>query len=288
MLDQLVRKWAQLYPPVTIGGAPYRGRFAPSPTGPLHQGSLVAALASWLDARAHGGQWLLRIDDLDAPRTVAGADAAILAALAAYGLQWDGEVVYQSRRHAAYRQAFERLRAEGWIYPCGCTRREIADSRVHVAGVAERGREPVYPGTCREGLPAGRSARAWRMRVADVVIRFEDRACGPVEHALARDSGDFVLLRADGQWAYQLAVAADDAAAGITDVVRGADLLDATARQIFLQQRLGLATPRYLHVPVVAAADGAKLSKQNGAQPLPHAAAGIAATLERAAQHLFG
>ena len=304
MLDQLVRTWTKLYPPVTIGGTPYRGRFAPSPTGPLHLGSLAAALASWLDARAHGGQWLLRIDDLDTPRTVAGADAAILAALAAYGLQWDGEVVYQSRRHAAYRQAFERLRGEGWVYACGCTRREIADSRVHVVGVPERGRETVYPGgretvypggretvypgTCRDGLPAGRSARAWRVRVPDAVIRFEDRACGPVAHALARDTGDFVLLRADGQWAYQLAAAADDAAAGITDVVRGADLLDSTPRQIFLQQRLGLTTPRYLHVPVVAAADGAKLSKQNGAQPLPHDAAGIAATLQRAAQHLFG
>ena len=288
MLDQLVSTWTKLYPPVTIAGAPYCGRFAPSPSGPLHQGSLAAALASWLDARAHGGQWLLRIDNLDAPRTVAGADLAIMSALRAYGLVWDGAVVYQSARHAAYRTAFARLREQGLVYACGCTRREIADSVLRPGQPGQRGPETVYPGTCRDGVPPGRAPRAWRVRVGDAQVLFADRACGTIAHGLARGTGDFVLLRADGQWAYQLAVAVDDADAAVTHVVRGADLLDSTPRQIFLQQALGLATPVYLHVPVVTADDGEKLSKQNGAQPLPLDARGIAVTLERAARHLLG
>ena len=292
MLEQLVAHWARCYPPAAIAATArvaYRGRFAPSPTGPLHQGSLVAALAGWLDARAHGGQWLLRIDDLDAPRTVAGADAAIMAALRAYGLHWDGEVVYQSARHAAYRAAFAHLRERGLVYACGCTRREIADS---LPSAHARGCETVYPGTCRAGLPAGRTPRSWRVRVGaagpgGAPVIFADRACGPVMHDLARDTGDFVLLRADGQWAYQLAVAVDDAAAGITHIVRGADLRESTPRQIYLQHALGLTTPSYLHVPVVTAADGEKLSKQNGAVPLPLDARGVATALELAARHLF-
>lgn len=298
MLDQLVTEWSRRYPSSLAGhltagkaGGPYCGRFAPSPTGPLHAGSLVAAVASWLDARAQGGRWLLRIDDLDGPRTVPGADAQILAALTAHGLEWDGDVVYQSQRHAAYRAAFERLRVTGQVYACGCTRKEIADSLTHVegsAGARPLGRESVYPGTCRNGLAKGRAPRAWRVRVGDARVAFADLSCGSIAHDLARDTGDFVLLRADGQWAYQLAVVVDDAEAGVTHVVRGADLLDSTPRQIFLQQQLGLPTPVYRHVPVVAAADGEKLSKQNGAQALALDARSVAVALERAARHLFG
>ncbi len=295
MLDQLVTEWARRHPPSSAGrsrdGAQYCGRFAPSPTGPLHAGSLVAALASWLDARAHGGRWLLRIDDLDTPRTVAGADQQIQAALKAYGLMWDGEVVVQSRRQASYRVAFERLRKAGLVYACGCTRKEIADSLTHPAGgpaARVRGRDTVYAGTCREGLVQGRAPRAWRVRVGAARVAFADLSCGNVEHDLARETGDFVLLRADGLWAYQLAVVVDDAEAGVSHVVRGADLLDSTARQIFLQQQLGVPTPCYRHVPVVAAADGEKLSKQNGAQALALDARSVAAALEQAARHLFG
>lgn len=246
----------------------YIGRFAPSPTGPLHAGSLVAAMASYLDAKAHYGQWLLRIEDLDEARTVPDATGSILQCLAALGMQWDGEVVFQSRRKALYQAAFERLGAN--VYPCGCSRREIADSRV--AGIASDG-AAVYPGTCRNGLPAGKAARAFRLRVPvmpepDEGIRFEDRWVGPVVQHLAAEVGDFVLKRADGFWAYQLAVVVDDAEQDITHVVRGADLLDSTARQIYLQRLLKLQTPLYLHVPVVVNANGEKLSKQTGAEAL--------------------
>ncbi len=240
----------------------YRGRFAPSPTGPLHFGSLVAAAASWLDARAAGGRWLLRMEDLDSPRVQPGAAGEILGTLRQLGLHWDGEVTYQSARSARYDEALQRLSAH--TYWCGCTRREIADSSL---GLAADG-AAIYPGTCRDGLPAGRPRRALRLRVDDARIVFTDRVQGRREQVLSRDVGDFVLYRADGQHAYQLAVVVDDAAQGITDVVRGADLIDSTARQIYLQRLLGLPTPRYLHVPVAVNAAGEKLSKQTGAEPI--------------------
>ncbi|TDV32786.1 glutamyl-Q tRNA(Asp) synthetase [Paraburkholderia caballeronis] len=246
---------------------PYRGRFAPSPTGPLHFGSLVSALASYLDARAHEGAWLVRIEDIDGPRTVPGAADDILATLARFGMHADEPPEWQSRRIDRYRAALDRLTADGHVYPCGCTRKEIADSQLHAH---QRNTTLIYPGTCRNGLH-GKPPRAWRLRVPDgdaALIRFDDRWQGPQQQDLATEVGDFVLLRADGQWAYQLAVVVDDAAAGITHVVRGADLLDSTARQIWLQRCLGVPTPAWMHVPVVTNAHGEKLSKQNGAQPL--------------------
>lgn len=253
--------------------AAYRGRFAPSPTGPLHFGSLVSALASWLDARAHDGAWLVRMEDIDGPRTVPGAAGDIFATLAAFGFHADEPPAWQSRRIDVYRAALDRLIASGHVYPCGCTRKEIADSQRHAH---RRNTTLIYPGTCRDGLH-GKPARAWRLRVPDdapasaenpALIRFDDRWQGPQQQDLATEVGDFVLLRADGQWAYQLAVVVDDAAQGITHVVRGADLLDSTARQIWLQQCLGAPTSAYMHVPVVTNEDGEKLSKQTGAQAL--------------------
>ena len=246
----------------------YIGRFAPSPTGPLHAGSLVAAMGSYLDARAHGGHWLIRIEDLDPPREVPGARRAILEALRALGFEHDGAVELQSERGAHYARAFERLRALGLVYPCACTRREIADSALPGAGGAQRGRELVYPGTCRNGLPPGREPRAWRVRVGDATIAWRDRAAGARTERLAERVGDFVLRRADGLWAYQLAVVVDDALQQISDVVRGEDLIDSTARQVYLQRSLGFPTPRYLHLPLVLAGDGEKLSKQNGARAI--------------------
>lgn len=285
MLDELLEEWVQRFPPDPALEGSYVGRFAPSPTGPLHLGSLVAALASYLDAKAHQGRWLVRIDDLDQPRCVPGAGEAILASLAALGLQADGEVVWQSRRHGAYRDAFERLREAGAVFPCACTRREIADSRLHPT---QRGREAVYPGTCRHGLAPGRLPRAWRMRTGQTEIRFNDRWQGETTQDLASEVGDFVLLRADGQWAYQLAVVVDDAAAGVTDVVRGADLIESTPRQILVQQSLGLPTPRYLHVPVVTNAQGEKLSKQTEAPAIALTPEGIRRAMQAAGKHLFG
>ncbi len=245
----------------------YTGRFAPSPTGPLHAGSLVAALASLLDARAHGGRWLLRIEDLDAPRAMPGAAQAIIDTLARLGFRHDDDVLFQSRRDLAYRQAFEQLLARGEAYPCACTRREIADS-VTRRGEAPAGGERPYPGTCRDGMPAGREARAWRVRVDSVPVCWTDRRAGERCDRLDEQVGDFVVRRADGQWAYQLAVVVDDAAQGVTDVVRGADLLESTARQLHLRRLLGLRVPRHLHVPVLVDATGAKLSKQTGAPPV--------------------
>ena len=236
----------------------YAGRFAPSPTGPLHFGSLVAALASWLDARARGGQWLLRIEDLDRPREQPGAADELLRTLDRLGLYWDGEVVFQSRRRLLYQQALQALQEH--TYWCGCSRREIADSAL---GLAADGAQ-IYPGTCRQGL-AGKQPRALRVRTSPETVRFEDRVQGHQKQALAGEVGDFVLYRADDQFAYQLAVVVDDAAQSITDVVRGADLLDSTARQIHLQRLLGYPTPRYLHIPVAINAAGEKLSKQTGA-----------------------
>ena len=245
----------------------YRGRFAPSPTGPLHFGSLVSALASWLDARVHDGAWLVRIEDIDGPRTVPGAAEDILATLERFGLHADEPPVWQSQRTGRYQQALAHLLATGLVYPCGCTRKEISDSLLHAHA---RNTTLAYPGTCRSGLH-GKPARAWRLRVPDgdaAVITFDDRWQGPQTQNLATEVGDFVLKRADDQWAYQLAVVVDDADAGITHVVRGADLLDSTARQIFLQRCLGVPTPTYLHVPVVTNDAGDKLSKQNGATAL--------------------
>ncbi len=239
----------------------YVGRFAPSPTGPLHFGSLVAALGSYLDARAQGGRWLVRIEDVDEARTQPGAVGALLAALEACGFEWDGSIEYQSRRTALYRVALERLGVAKQVYPCGCSRREMADSALAPDG----GR--IYPGTCRRGLAPGHAARATRVRTSAVPVEFEDRLHGRIVQSVERKIGDFVLLRADGYFAYQLAVVVDDAEQGVTDVVRGTDLLDSTARQIHLQRLLGLPTPRYLHLPVAINAAGEKLSKQTGAPP---------------------
>jgi glutamyl-Q tRNA(Asp) synthetase len=244
----------------------YRGRFAPSPTGLLHAGSLVAALASWLDARVHGGQWLVRIEDVDTPRCVAGAGEAILGQLAACGLLPDAPPWWQHQRSEAYARALEDLRTRGLAYDCACTRSDI-DATLRAAGRGhQRFGERVYPGTCRLGLQ-GRTARAVRLRL-EGVVHWHDRRLGPQAQDLACEVGDIVLRRADGLWAYQLAVVVDDAAQGITDVVRGADLADNTARQIALQSALGVPTPRHLHTPLVLGADGHKLSKQNGAQAL--------------------
>src|SRR5574340_245200 len=267
----------------------YRGRFAPSPTGPLHFGSLAAAVGSYLDARKHNGAWLVRMEDLDTPRCVPGAADDILRTLEAFGLHWDGEAIYQSRRSAAYEEALQRLKESGAAYPCCCTRREIADSALH--GIDG----PVYPGTCRNGIPAGREGRAWRVRtdqfpsplavtndLAAVVgqpsqmasssiregvgergiIEFDDALQGHLAQHLETEIGDFVVKRADGLFAYQLAVVVDDAFQGITHVVRGADLLASTPRQIHLQRLLGLPTPHYMHLPVAVNAAGEKLSKQ--------------------------
>jgi glutamyl-Q tRNA(Asp) synthetase len=239
----------------------YVGRFAPSPSGPLHFGSLVAAAASWFDARAAGGRWLLRIDDVDAPRCVPGAADNILLTLERFGFEWDEEPVWQSRRGDAYRAAFERLCDEAHMFPCACSRKELADSSLAPDG------SRVYPGTCRSGLPEGRDARAWRVRVQGT-LDFDDAVQGPQHEDLERDVGDFVVLRADGLFAYQLAVVVDDADAGVTDIVRGADLLASTSRQRVLQRMLGLAPPRYAHVPVVVDGAGDKLSKQTLARPV--------------------
>ena len=240
----------------------YRGRFAPSPTGPLHFGSLVAAVGSFLEARTRGGDWLVRMEDLDPPRVAPGAAEDILRALQACGLERDGAVVWQSARSDAYHAALHRLRQGGRVYPCVCSRREIADSAI--AG----SEGPVYPGTCRAGIAAGKSARALRLSTQGGTIEFDDAVQGRVAHDLERDSGDFVLYRADEVYAYQLAVVVDDAEQGITDVVRGADLLGSTPRQIYLQGLLGLLPQRYAHLPVAVNAAGEKLSKQTFATPL--------------------
>ena len=246
---------------------PYTGRFAPSPTGPLHAGSLVAALASWLDARAHGGRWLLRIEDVDTPRGVPGADATIVAQLAACGLRPDEAPLYQSARGALYEAALQQLITQGRAYPCGCTRQDIALALAAAGHARARHGELVYPGTCRHGLQ-GQPARAWRFLTQAGTLHWTDRRLGPQSQDVQQQVGDFALRRADGLWAYQLAVVVDDAAQGVSHVVRGQDLADNTARQIQLQAALGLPTPRYLHTPLVLGANGEKLSKQNGAAPL--------------------
>ena len=240
------------------------GRFAPSPTGPLHLGSLVAAVGSWVYARAEGGRWLVRIEDIDAPRVVPGSAEEILAALARYGLEWDGEVVWQSRRTASYERALDELRAKGLVYDCACSRADLQR-----AASAPLGSEAVYPGTCRLGIPPGKTARAIRFRVPDEVIAFDDLVVGHQQENVAEKTGDFVVRRADGLFAYQLAVVVDDAEQGVTQVVRGADLLASTPRQIALQRALGHPTPEYAHLPLVVNVDGTKLGKRDGALPLP-------------------
>jgi glutamyl-Q tRNA(Asp) synthetase len=288
----------------TSVGAGYIGRFAPSPTGPLHAGSLVAALASWLDARAHHGTWLVRIEDTDTPRCMPGADREILQQLALCGLVPDAAPLYQSQRSARYQAALDALIQRTAAYPCGCSRKDIetalkqrsaalqptyGDALPSHAMSKPRGAELVYPGTCRSGLH-GKSARAWRfdtrfytanealdqwniageatVNIANMQLQWHDNRLGPQQQDVENEVGDFVVKRADGLWAYQLAVVVDDAAQGVTHVVRGEDLADNTARQILLQRALGYPTPQYLHTPLVLAADGLKLSKQNGATPL--------------------
>lgn len=241
----------------------YVGRFAPSPTGPLHFGSLVAAVASFLQARAQRGQWLVRMEDLDPPREVAGAADDILRILDAYGLHWDGEVLFQSTRADFYQSHLERLLEAGQAYGCGCSRSEVGST----ASAGLNG--PIYPGTCRDGLRPGRTARAIRLRTHDELIEFEDAIQGPVRQRLESEIGDFVIRRADGLFAYQLAVVLDDAAQGVTEIARGADLLSSTPRQIFLQDLLGLKTPTYMHLPIATTPNGDKLSKQSLAPPLP-------------------
>ncbi len=266
--------------------AAYRGRFAPSPTGPLHAGSLVAALASWLDAKAHGGAWLVRIEDVDTPRCAPGADQTILKQLADCGLHPDEPPAYQSQRGALYQAALDQLIARQRAYACGCSRQDIKAALQESGLIRLRDNASVYPGTCRYGL-AGKTARSWRfntgsftsnkalaqqiqaqtasINIANLTLNWADRALGEQSQSVQDEVGDFVLKRADGLWAYQLAVVIDDAAQGITHVVRGSDLLDNTARQILLQRALHLPQPRYLHTPLVLAPDGEKLSKQNGA-----------------------
>ena len=267
----------------------YVGRFAPSPTGPLHAGSLVAALASWLDARAHGGRWLVRIEDVDTPRCIAGADEVILQQLARCGLVPDEQPVWQSTRGALYQRALDQLVSQGHAYPCACSRKDIEDAQAALGHTRERHAALPYPGTCRRGL-RGRAARSWRFNVTDFKqkwppgltgqalpainsgvdqpVHWQDRRLGAQQQDVACAVGDFVLRRADGLWAYQLAVVVDDAEQGITDVVRGEDLADNTPRQILLQQALGVAAPRYLHTPLVCGDNGEKLSKQNGARAI--------------------
>ena len=240
----------------------YRGRFAPSPTGPLHFGSMVAAVGSFLQAKSRGGEWWVRIEDLDPPREVPGAADDILRTLETCGLHWDGAVMYQSRRHGVYEGAIKMLERLDAIYPCACSRTEIADSSVQ--GVDG----PVYPGTCRSGLAPGRAPRAWRVKVNGTTVGFADALQGRVRRHLATDCGDFVLRRADGFFAYQLAVVVDDAEQGITEIVRGADLIESTPRQIHLQRLLNLPTPDYVHLPVALNARSEKLSKQTFALPV--------------------
>lgn len=239
----------------------YVGRFAPTPSGYLHFGSLVAALASYLDARAVGGRWLLRMEDLDPPREVPGAQDAILRTLETYGFEWDGELERQSERHAQYAAVTERLLSQGLAYACVCSRKQL------------EGYAGIYPGLCRNACHAEQNA-AIRIRVPELDYHFTDRVQGEFHQHLGREVGDFVIRRRDGLFAYQLAVVLDDAWQGITDVVRGADLLDSTPRQLYLQELLGLPQPRYLHVPLIIQPDGHKLGKSYRSPPLPADQAG--------------
>lgn len=250
----------------------YVGRFAPTPSGYLHFGSLVAALASYLDAKACGGTWLVRMEDLDPPREVPGAQTAILATLESYGFEWDGEPIRQSERHAAYAVVLDRLFSQGLAYACTCSRKQLEDH------------QGIYPGLCRNAGHAQRGA-AIRLRVPELEYHFADRVQGEFRQHLGREVGDFVIRRRDGLYAYQLAVVLDDAWQGVTDIVRGADLLDSTPRQLYLQELLGLPQPRYLHVPLIIQPDGHKLGKSYRSPPLP---ADQAAPLLIRALHTLG
>jgi len=246
----------------------YRGRFAPTPSGPLHFGSIVAAVGSWLEARTRSGAWHLRIDDLDPPRVVPGADEAIRRCLTAFELHWDGPILRQGTRGSVYAAAFERLQRSGLVYPCACSRREIAaQGRMGAEG-------PIYPGTCRKGMPAGASVRAWRMRTEGATVEFDDRVLGVQRRDLERDAGDFVLLRADGVWSFHLASTVDDAQMQMTDIVRGADLLESSARQVHVLRALGHPIPTFVHLPVALDAHGEKLSKQTQAPAVDASRAG--------------
>jgi len=233
---------------------PYRGRFAPSPTGPLHFGSLVAAVGSYLQARSLNGAWLVRMEDLDTPRNVRGAAEGILQDLERFGLHWDEAVVYQRNRLDIYADALDRLRRKALVYDCGCSRRDLEDG--------------IYPGTCRHGLPAGREVRSVRVRTNELPVSLTDQVQGKLVQKLETAFGDFVVLRADGIFAYHLAVTVDDALQSVSEIVRGADLLDSTPRQIHLQDCLGLPTPAYAHLPVAVNDEGQKLSKQTFARPV--------------------
>lgn len=258
------------------------GRFAPSPTGPLHLGSLVAAVGSWLFARVEGGRWIVRMEDIDTPRVVAGSADEILDALRRYALDWDGEVVWQSQRTALYESALNELRVKRLVYDCACSRADLQR-----AASAPLGSEPVYPGTCRNGIAPGKTARAIRFRASDEIIAFDDRIVGHQQENVAERTGDFVVRRADGLFAYQLAVVVDDAEQGVTQVVRGADLLTSTPRQIALQRALGYPTPEYAHLPLVVNPDGSKLGKRDGSLPLPTLdESRVRETLDLALRHL--
>lgn len=241
---------------------PYRGRFAPSPTGELHFGSLIAAVGSYLDAKANKGEWIVRIEDVDITRCHPEFETAILRTLEAFGFEWDGPIVRQSERTALYREVFETLKREGLVYGCACSRREIADSAIAIDGAH------IYPGTCRNGMPPGKKARAWRCRVPERFIEFDDAIQGHQSQNPYKEVGDFVLLRADGLFAYQLAVVADDIEQKINHIVRGADLLASTPRQIWLYEGLNKPTPVYAHLPLAVNEAGEKLSKQTHAEPL--------------------
>lgn len=243
-----------------ISPPPYIGRFAPTPSGYLHFGSLVAALASYLDARAAGGRWLLRIEDLDPPREVAGAQSAILSTLESYGFEWDGPVMRQSQRHDAYAEVLQRWLSQGLAYACTCSRKQLEPY------------QGIYPGLCRNAGHPWPDA-AIRLRVPELTYQFTDRVQGAFAQHLGREVGDFVIRRRDGLYAYQLAVVVDDAAQGINAIVRGADLLDSTPRQLYLQELLGAPAPSYLHVPLITQPDGHKLGKSYRAPPLPAAQA---------------
>ena len=239
---------------------PYVGRFAPSPTGPLHFGSLVAAVASYLQARTQDGRWLLRIEDIDPPREEAGASEEIVEALRCYGFEWDGDVILQSTSDAAHKAALACLIEQGLTYRCRCSRRDLDNAPRGALGI-------IYPGSCRNGCEAGEAAI--RLRTTDAEIAFDDQLQGRIAQHLESESGDFVIRRRDGLIAYHLAVVVDDEIQGVTEIVRGIDLMDSTPRQIYLQQLLGYRTPSYVHIPVITHVDGDKLSKLTGAPGIP-------------------